>query len=104
MKKAWILIFFGLFLTGCYTNSLTMVGPATGVVQGKFTETALSSSVNHVVKKQTGKTAVEHLMTEKQINTYEKKKKQLNPCEQNLKLCNAIKTRIQNTRKLLALN
>tara|TARA_Y100001970_G_scaffold78758_2_gene100307 strand:+ start:7940 stop:8254 length:315 start_codon:yes stop_codon:yes gene_type:complete len=104
MKKAWILIFFGLFLTGCYTNSLTMVGPATGVVQGKFSETALSSSVNHVVKKQTGKTPVEHLMTEKQIKTYEKKKKQLNPCEQNLKLCNAIKTRIQNTRKLLALN
>ena len=33
-----------------------MVGPATGLAQGKLSETAVSSTVNFAVKKQTGKT------------------------------------------------
>ena len=45
MKKTIGLLFFGIFLTGCYANSLTMVGPATGVVSGKLTETATSTTI-----------------------------------------------------------
>ena len=58
-----------LFLSGCYTNSLTMVGPATGVASGKLSETATTTSINYVVKKQTGKTPVEHVLSENQIKT-----------------------------------
>ena len=46
MKKVIALIFFGLLLTGCYTSSLTVVGPATGVASGKLSETATSSTFN----------------------------------------------------------
>ena len=38
MRKILGLLFFGVFLTGCYTSSLTMVGPATGVASGKLSE------------------------------------------------------------------
>jgi len=67
MRKIIGLLFFGIFLTGCYTSSLTMVGPATGVASGKLSETATSATFNHIVKKQTGKTALEHVLSEKQI-------------------------------------
>ena len=63
MKRIIVLLFFGLFLTGCYSSSLTMVGPATGVASGKVTESALSSSFNYAVKKQTGKSATEHILS-----------------------------------------
>ena len=53
MNRILILLFFGLFLTGCYSSSLTMVGPATGVASGKVGESAVSSSLNYVVKKRT---------------------------------------------------
>ena len=105
MRKILSLLFFGLFLTGCYSSSLTMVGPATGIASGKLTETAASTSINHVVKKQTGKTPLEHILTEDQIKTVETKKAKLNPCVQNKKLCNVLSKRIENTRKqLLGLN
>ena len=74
------LLFFGIFLTGCYTSSLTMVGPATGVASGKLTETVTSTTVNHIVKKQTGKTPIEHVLSEKQIKTIDKTKSKMNPC------------------------
>ena len=55
MRKILSLMFFGFLLSGCYTNSLTMVGPATGVVSGKVSETVLTTSLNHAVKLETGK-------------------------------------------------
>ena len=105
MKKIIGLLFFGLFLTGCYTNSLTMVGPATGVASGKLSETATSTTINHIVKKQTGKTPVEHVLSEKQIKTLDKTRSKINPCNINPDFCSAINKRIEKTRKqLLGLN
>ena len=105
MKKIIGLLFFGLFLTGCYTNSLTMVGPATGVASGKLSETATSTTINHLVKKQTGKTPVEHVLSEKQIKTLDKTKSKINPCNKNPDFCSVINKRIEKTRKqLLGLN
>ena len=71
MKRVVILLFFGMLLTGCYTSSLTVVGPATGVASGKISETAASSSINYVVKKQTGKSPIEHVLSENQIESLE---------------------------------
>ena len=94
-----------LFLSGCYTNSLTMVGPATGVASGKLSETATTSSINYVVKKQTGKTPVEHVLSENQIKTIDENKAKIDPCKINNKLCSVLNERIEKTRKqLLGLN
>ena len=105
MKKIIGLLFFGIFLTGCYANSLTMVGPATGVASGKLSETATSTTINHIVKKQTGKTPLEHVLSEKQIKTLDKTKSKINPCNKNPDFCYVINKRIEKTRKqLLGLN
>ena len=105
MKKIVGLLFFGIFLTGCYANSLTMVGPATGVASGKLSETVTSTTVRHIVKKQTGKTPIEHVLSEKQIKTLDKTKSKMNPCIKNPDFCRALNSRIEKTRKqLLILN
>ena len=101
MKKIVGLLFFSMFLTGCYTNSLTMVGPATGVASGKLSETATSTTINHIVKKQTGKTPIEHVLSEKQIKTLDKTKSKINPCTKNPDFCAVINKRIEKTRKQL---
>jgi len=105
MRKTLSLLIFGLFLSGCYTKSLTMVGPATGVASGKLSETIASTSVNHIVKNQTDKTPLEHVLSEKQIETLEETKAKIDPCKQNKKLCSVLSTRIEETRKqLIGLN
>ena len=105
MKKILGLLFFGVFLTGCYTSSLTMVGPATGVASGKLTETATSTTINHIVKKKTGKTPFEHVLSEKQIKTLDNTKSKINPCIKKPEFCSMVNKRIEKTRKqLLGLN
>ena len=105
MRKIISLLFFGFFLSGCYTSSLTVVGPATGVASGKISETAFSTSLNYVVKKQTGKTPIEHVMSESQVKVYQEKKSKVNPCNKNKKLCSIVSDRVENMqKKLLGLN
>tara|TARA_B100000959_G_scaffold130643_1_gene137015 strand:+ start:212 stop:586 length:375 start_codon:yes stop_codon:yes gene_type:complete len=105
MKKVLILLFFGMLLTGCYTSSLTVVGPATGVASGKISETAASASLNYMVKKRTGKTPIEHVLSESQINTLESTKTKINPCTKNKELCLIVNTRVEKMQKqLLGLN
>ena len=95
MRNLISLLLIGLFLSGCYTNSLVYVGPATGVIQGRTAETLVSTSVNYAVKKQTGKSPIEHVLTKEQITTYESKKKKLSPCEKNVEFCSSIKSRVE---------
>ena len=105
MKRTLILLFFGMLLTGCYTSSLTVVGPATGVASGKISETAASASLNYVVKKRTGKTPIEHVLSENQIKALETNKVKVNPCKKNKELCSIVSTRIEKMQKqLLGLN
>ena len=105
MRKTLSLLIFGLFLSGCYTNSLTMVGPATGVASGKLSETIASTSVNHIVKNQTGKTPLEHVLSEKQIKTLDNTKAKIDPCKQGNKLCSIVSKSLNKTRKqLIGLN
>ena len=105
MRNLISLLLLGLFLSGCYTNSLVYVGPATGVVQGRTVESLISTSVNYTVKRQTGKTPIEHVLTKQQIATYESKKKKLNPCEKNVEFCSSIKSRVEQMhQKFLSSN
>ncbi len=104
MKNLTILLLLGLFLSGCYTNSLVYVGPATGVLQGRTAESLVSTSVNYAVKKQTGKFPIEHVLTRQQVATYESKKKQLNPCEKNVEFCSSIKSRVEQMHQKLLIS
>ena len=105
MKRVLILLFFGMLLTGCYTSSLTVVGPATGVASGKISETMASATLNYAVKKQTGKTPIEHVLSENQIKTLETSKEKVNPCKKNKALCSIVNTRVEKMQKqLLGLN
>ena len=105
MKRVLILLFFGMLLTGCYTSSLTVVGPATGVASGKISETAASASLNYVVKKRTGKTPIEHVLSENQIKTLETSKAKVNPCKKNKDLCSIVNARVEKMQnQLLGLN
>jgi PBP1b-binding outer membrane lipoprotein LpoB len=105
MRNLIGLLLLGLFLSGCYTNSLVYVAPATSVVQGRTAETLISTSINYTVKKQTGKSPIEHVLTRQQIETYESKKKKLNPCEKNVEFCSSIKSRVEQMhQKFLSSN
>ena len=105
MRNLTSLLLLGLFLSGCYTSTLVYVGPATGIVQGRTAESLISTSVNYVVKKQTGKSPIEHVLTKQQIATYESKKKKLNPCEKNVEFCLSIKSRVEQMhQKFLSSN
>ena len=106
MRNITSLLLLGLFLSGCYTNSLVYVGPAaTGVVQGRTTESLISTSVNYAIKKQTGKSPIEHVLTKEQIATYESKKRKLNSCEKNVEFCSSIKSRVERMhQKFLSSN
>ena len=60
-KLVSFLLMFFLF-SGCYQSSLTMVGPATGIAQGKVASTVLSTGINYGVKEKTGKFPIEHFL------------------------------------------
>ncbi len=106
MRNLIGLLLLGLFLSGCYANSLVYVGPAaTGVVHGRTTESLISASVNYAVKKQTGKSTIEHVLNRQQIAIYESKKKKLNLCEKNVEFCSIIKSRVEQMhQKFLSSN
>ena len=105
MRNLISLLLLGLFLSGCYTSSLVYVGPATGGINGRPAESLISTSVNYAVKKQTGKSPIEHVLTKEQITTYESKKQKLNPCEKNVEFCSIIKSRVEQMhQKFLSSN
>jgi len=101
MKNILKILLMGILLSGCYASSLTFVGPATGFVQGKSSQALINQGINHVVKVETGKSPIEHLLTKDQLLVIEEKKKQLNPCEQNQKLCSTIQDRIAKLQNQL---
>ena len=105
MRNLTSLLLLGLFLSGCYTSTLVYVGPATGIVQGRTAESLISTSVNYAVKRQTGKSPIEYVLTKRQIATYESKKKKLNPCEKNVEFCLSIESRVEQMhQKFLSSN
>ena len=62
MKKILSLVITMILLTGC-GQSLALLGPAsTSVSGGNLAQSAVSSAVSFGVKKQTGKSPMEHAM------------------------------------------
>ena len=77
MKKIVLLVVVTLFLNGCF-QMVVYMGPAiTGVTGGNITHSALSYGLSYSVKKATGKTPIEQVISltkEKQERDRDKEK------------------------------
>ena len=71
MKKVLLLLSSIFLLNGC-AESLALLGP--GASNGKFVQSSLNSAVSYGVKKQTGKTPLEHAIAYVQEKNPERKK------------------------------
>ena len=100
MKKIFGFLLGLTFLTGC-AESLALLGPtSTAVTGGNVAQSALSSAVNFGVKKQTGKSPMEHAITYAEEMNPDKKKE---PClsfseKTNSELCAIVKKQLKSTK------
>ena len=87
-------------LTGC-AESLALLGPtSTAVTGGNIAQSALSSAVNYGVKKQTGKSPMEHAMTyAEEMNPQKNKEPCLSFVEKtNSEICAIVKKQLKITK------
>ena len=100
MKKILGLLLGLLFLTGC-AESLALLGPtSTAVTGGNIAQSAFSSAVNYGVKKQTGKSPMEHAIAyAEEINPEKKKEPCLSFAEKtNSEICAIVKKQLELTK------
>ena len=100
MKKIFSLLAMSALLTGC-AESLALLGPTSTVVTGgNIAQSALSSAVNYGVKKQTGKSPMEHAMTyADEMNPQKKKEPCLSFAEKtNSEICAIVKKQLKITK------
>ena len=71
MKKILLLFFTIFILTGC-AESLALLGP--GASNGRLVQSSLNSAISYGVKKQTGKTPLEHAIAYAAEKNPERKK------------------------------
>ena len=71
MKKISLLLSTIFLLNGC-AESLALLGP--GASNGKFVQSGLNSAISYGVKKQTGKTPLEHAIAYAEEKNPERKK------------------------------
>ena len=100
MKKIFGLLLGLTLLTGC-AESLALIGPtSTAVSGGNIAQSAFSSAVNYGVKKQTGKSPMEHAMAyAEEINPEKKKEPCLSFVEKtNSEICVIVKKQLELTK------
>ena len=100
MKKILGFLLGLTLLTGC-AESLALLGPtSTAVTGGNIAQSAFSSAINYSVKKQTGKSPMEHAMAyAEEINPQKKKE----PClsfvqKTNSEICAIVKKQLKITK------
>ena len=100
MKKILGLLLGLTLLTGC-AESLALLGPtAPAVTGGNIAQSAFSSAVNYSVKKQTGKSPMEHAIAYAEEKNLKKKKE---PClsfveKTNSEICAIVKNQLKLTK------
>ena len=101
MKKITGLILTLVFLSGC-VESMALLGPMSG--SGNMAQSALSSSVSYGVKKQTGKSPMEHVIAYAEKHNPEKKKSKCVSFIEgtNSEICEAVKKNILETKEYFA--
>ena len=71
MRKILLLLLTIFFLNGC-AESLALLGP--GASNGRFVQSSLNSAISYGIKKQTGKTPLEHAIAYVETKNPERKK------------------------------
>ena len=97
MKKILGSLLGFLLLTGC-AESLALLGPTSSAVTGgNITQSAFSSAVNYGVKKQTGKSPMEHAIAyAEEVNPEKKKEPCLSFAEKtNSEICAIVKKQLE---------
>jgi hypothetical protein len=100
MKKILGLLLGLALLTGC-VESLALLGPSsTAITGGNIAQSAFSSAVNYGVKKQTGKSPMEHAIAYAEEKNPKKKKE---PClsfieKTNSEICALLKKQLKLTK------
>ena len=97
MKKILGFLVGFILLTGC-VESLALLGPtSTAVTGGNMAQSAFSSAVNYSIKKQTGKSPMEHAMTyAEEMNPQKKKEPCLSFAEKtNSEICAIVKKQLE---------
>ena len=100
MKKILGLLLGLTFLTGC-AESLALLGPtSTAISGGNIAQSAFSSAVNYGVKKQTGKSPMEHAIEyAEEMNPNKKKEPCLSFVEKtNSEICAIVKKQLKITK------
>ena len=100
MKKILGLLLGLTLLTGC-AESLALLGPtSTAVTGGNIAQSAFSSAVNYSVKKQTGKSPMEHAIAyAEEINPQKNKEPCLSFAEKtNSEICAIVKKQLEITK------
>ncbi|MAC44973.1 MAG: hypothetical protein CMJ00_02320 [Pelagibacteraceae bacterium] len=97
MKKILGLLTILLFLNGC-AETVALLG--TSASNGRIIQSSISSSISYGVKKQTGKTPLEHAIAyAEQKNPQEKKEPCLTFLEKtNSEICVILKKQINSTK------
>ena len=106
MKKILGCLLGLTLLTGC-AESLALLGPtSTAVTGGKITQSAFSTAVNYGVKKQTGKSPMEHAFAYAEKHNPERKKiKCVNFLEiTESEVCSLLKKRVSELRRKIDVN
>ena len=97
MKKIFSLLAMSVLLSGC-VESMALIGPATtGTGSGKVAQSATSSILSYGVKKQTGKSLMEHALIYAEEMSPQKKKE---PClsfaeKTNSEICAIVKKQLK---------
>ncbi len=100
MKKILGILLGLTLLTGC-AESLALLGPtSTAVTGGNIAQSAFSSAINYGVKKQTGKSPMEHAIAYAEEKNPKKKKE---PCfsfveKTNSEICAMVKKQLELTK------
>ena len=97
MKKILLLLSTIFLLNGC-AESLALLGP--GASNGRFVQSSLNSAISYGVKKQTGKTPLEHAIAyAEEMNPQKKKEPCLSFAEKtNSEICAIVKKQLKTTK------
>ena len=97
MKKIFFLLLLTFLLNGC-AESIALLGTSTS--NGKIVQSSLNSAISYGVKKQTGKTPLEHAIAYAEEKNPERKKE---PClsfleKNNSEICTILKKQLNSTK------
>ena len=103
MKKIFSLLITLIILTGC-AESIALLG--TSASNGKIVQSTFNSAVSYGIKKQTGKTPIEHAIAYAEEKNPEKRKE---PClsfveKTNSEICAIVKKQLNLTKSKLLNN